>query len=169
MDQYRSRSPDRTRNRNRNRDSEQNESRQPSYGKKPEKPSGHFRFEDLDIWKLAMEIAGGMFDMADDPGVKIGRLMAETLIECAVEIAGNIADGSATSSDEEFDDALVRARRYIHRAASMMFLLDRRGLIPESVMAQNLEQLNILNRKMYSFQKSLRGETKKSGGYSGSR
>jgi len=26
-----------------------------------------------------------------------------------------------------------------------------------------------LNRKMYSFQKSLRGETKKSGGYSGSR
>ncbi|HSO67682.1 MAG TPA: four helix bundle protein, partial [Desulfatirhabdiaceae bacterium] len=144
------------------RDSESDKSRQPAYRNKSEKPSGRFRFEELDIWKMAMDISDTLFDISDELEGGQGHQVAEKLMGFAMEIAGNIADGSASSSDMEFDEALVNARRYIHRAASMMFLLDRRELISESVMDQNLEQLNILSRKMYSLQKSLRGESKHS-------
>ncbi|MFZ3048915.1 MAG: four helix bundle protein [Desulfatirhabdiaceae bacterium] len=160
MDQHRTRPTARIPNRNRNRDSEPTESRQLFHQNKPEKPSGRFRFEELDIWKMAMDISDTLFDMSDELEAGQGHQVAEKLIEFAMEIAGNIADGSASSSDMEFDEALVNARRYVHRAASMMFLLDRRELISQSVMDQNLEQLNILSRKMYSLQKSLRGERK---------
>ena len=70
-----------------------------------------FRFEDLDIWKLAIEIANELFDIADALVAKHLYSFAEQLRDAGMSISNNISEGSGSYSNKEFAHFLNIARR----------------------------------------------------------
>lgn len=62
----------------------------------------HFRFEDLDIWKDAIDISDKLFDYSDKAEEKRCFRFAEQLRAAALSISNNIAEGSGSFSDKEF-------------------------------------------------------------------
>jgi four helix bundle protein len=61
-----------------------------------------FRFEQLDIWKEAIEVSDIMFDYAEIADNKRLYKFSEQLRAAALSISNNIAEGSGSFSDKEF-------------------------------------------------------------------
>jgi len=58
-----------------------------------------FRFQDLKIWKLAIQIADELFDIADGLDQKRLYRFAEQLRSAGMSMSNNIAEGSGSSSN----------------------------------------------------------------------
>lgn len=55
-----------------------------------------FRFKDLEIWKLSIEISNRLFDIADEPEqMKLFRF-ADQLRGSGMSISNNISEGSGS-------------------------------------------------------------------------
>ena len=70
-----------------------------------------FRFQDLKIWELAIEIADSLFDVADDLEQKKLYRFADQLRGAGMSMSNNIAEGSGSTSKKEFKQFLNMARR----------------------------------------------------------
>ena len=70
-----------------------------------------FRFQDLKIWQLAIEIADDLFDIADELEQKKLFRFAEQLRGSGMSMSNNIAEGSGSLSKKEFKNFLNIARR----------------------------------------------------------
>jgi four helix bundle protein len=90
-----------------------------------------FRFQDLDIWKLAMEIANDLFDIADELETRKLFRFAEQLRAAGMSMSNNIAEGSGFTSNKEFNQFLNIARRSTFENANISILLEMRNLISE--------------------------------------
>ena len=114
-----------------------------------------FRFQDLRIWQLSIDIANGLFDIAD--GLERKRLyrFAEQLRGAGMSMSNNIAEGSGSSSKKEFKQFLNIARRSTFENANILILLHLRNLISEDQLDDFLAKLDSLCRQITSFQKSL--------------
>jgi len=80
---------------------------------------------------------------------------AEQLRGSAMSMSNNIAEGSGSTSNNEFRQFLNIARRSTFENANITIILNRRKLLEEKEMNILLEQLDILCRKITNFQKSL--------------
>jgi four helix bundle protein len=118
-----------------------------------------FRFEDLEIWRMAIEVANLLFDVADELEAKKLYRFAEQLRGAGLSMANNIAEGSGSTSNREFIQFLNIARRSTFENANMLIIFDRRKLIPRPRRDQILERLDHLSRKITSFQRTLRART----------
>ena len=118
-----------------------------------------FRFEDLEIWRIAIEVAELLFDLADELETKKLFRFAEQLRGAGLSMANNIAEGAGSTSDREFIQFLNIARRSTFENANMLIIFDRRRLIPRTRRDQLLERLDHLSRKITSFQRTLRVRT----------
>lgn len=114
-----------------------------------------FRFEDLEIWKLAIEIADKLFDIADDLEKRKLFRFAEQLRGAGMSMSNNIAEGSGSTSNKEFKQFLNIARRSTFENANIIIILNRKKLVEENQKNDLLKQLDILCRKITNFQKSL--------------
>jgi four helix bundle protein len=74
-----------------------------------------FRFQDLKIWQLAIQIADELFDIADNLDKKRLYRFAEQLRGAAMSSPNNIAEGSGSSSKKEFIQFLNVARRSTYK------------------------------------------------------
>jgi len=115
-----------------------------------------FRFQDLEIWQMAMEIAEGLFDIADELEEKRLYRFADQLRGAGMSISNNIAEGSGSTSKKEFIRFLNIARRSTFENANILFLLRRRNLIGEDTLELLLDRLDHLCRMITNFQNSLR-------------
>jgi four helix bundle protein len=88
-----------------------------------------FRFQDLEIWKLAIEIADDLFD---------------------------IAEGSGSNSKREFHQFVNIAKRSTFENANILILLNRRKIVTYSRLEDLHEKLDHLCRKITNFQKTLK-------------
>jgi four helix bundle protein len=70
-----------------------------------------FRFQDLKIWQLSIEIADQLFDIADTLEQKRLYKFAEQLRGAGMSMSNNIAEGSGSTSKKEFKHFLNMARR----------------------------------------------------------
>jgi four helix bundle protein len=70
-----------------------------------------FRFQDLKIWELAIQIADELFDIADGLDQKRLYRFAEQLRGAGMSMSNNIAEGSGSSSKKEFKE-MKYAMRY---------------------------------------------------------
>ena len=61
-----------------------------------------FRFQDLEIWQLAIELADELFDIADDLEKRKLFRFAEQLRGSGMSMSNNIAEGSGSISKNEF-------------------------------------------------------------------
>jgi four helix bundle protein len=70
-----------------------------------------FRFQDLKIWELAIEIVDKLFDIADKLESKKLYRFAEQLRGAGMPMSNNISEGSGSTSNNEFIQFLNIARR----------------------------------------------------------
>ncbi len=115
-----------------------------------------FRFQDLKIWQLAIEIADKLFDIADDLESRKLFRFAEQLRAAGMSMSNNIAEGSGSSSKKEFKNFLNIARRSTFENANILILLGRRNLITSNQLDENLNNLDKLCRQITNFIKSLK-------------
>jgi four helix bundle protein len=114
-----------------------------------------FRFEDLEVWRIAIEVAELLFDVADELERRKLYRFAEQLRGAALSASNNIAEGSGSTSKREFSQFLNIARRSTFENANMLIVLDRRNLITRTRRDQLLERLDHLSRKIISIQRTL--------------
>jgi len=114
-----------------------------------------FRFQDLKIWQLAIEIADELFNLADVLEQKRLYRFAEQLRGAGMSMSNNIAEGSGSSSKKEFKQFLNMARRSTFENANILILLKRRDLITEEYLSNLLDKLDHLCRQITNFQSSI--------------
>ena len=115
-----------------------------------------FRFQDLKIWQLAIQIADELFDIADELEKRKLYRFADQLRGAGMSMSNNIAEGSGSSSKKEFIQFLNIARRSTFENANILILLQRRDLLSKETLDRLLEKLDSLSRQITSFQNSLR-------------
>ncbi len=116
---------------------------------------GRFRFQDLKIWQLAIEIANELFDVAYDLEQKKLYRFDDQLRGAGMSMSNNIAEGSGSSSKKDFKQFLNIARRSTFENANILILLKRRDLITEKELEKLLDKLDHLCRQITNFQSSL--------------
>ena len=114
-----------------------------------------FRFQDLKIWQLAIQIAYELFNIADELEEKKLYRFAEQLRGAAMSMSNNIAEGSGSSSKKEFKQFLNTARRSTFENANILILLQMRNLITKDSLDKFLDELDHLCRQITNFQNSL--------------
>jgi four helix bundle protein len=114
-----------------------------------------FRFQDLKIWQLAIQIADELFDIADELEEKKLYRFAEQLRGAGMSMSNNIAEGSGSSSKKEFKQYLNMARRSTFENANILILLQKRNLISNERLDVFLTYLDRLCRQITNFQGSL--------------
>ena len=114
-----------------------------------------FRFQDLKIWQLAIEIANELFDVADEMEQRRLYRFADQLRGAGMSMSNNIAEGSGSSSKKEFKQFLNMARRSTFENANILILLRKRDLITERVLEKLLDKLDHLCRQIINFQSTL--------------
>jgi four helix bundle protein len=115
-----------------------------------------FRFQDLKIWQLAIEIANELLDLADLLETKRLYRFAEQLRGAAMSMSNNIAEGSGSVSNNEFHQFLNIARRSTFENANILILLGMRKLIEEEKLDRLLDGLDKLCRQITNFQRTLK-------------
>jgi four helix bundle protein len=115
-----------------------------------------FRFQDLKIWQLAIEIANELFEIADILEAKRLYRFAEQLRGAAMSMSNNIAEGSGSSSKKEFSQFLNIARRSTFENANILILLQMRDLLQKKTLDKHMDRLDHLCRQITNFQKSLK-------------
>jgi len=115
-----------------------------------------FRFQDLKIWQLAIEIADELFDIADELEKKKLYRFAEQLRASGMSMSNNIAEGSGSSSKKEFRSFLNIARRSTFENANILIILERRKLLKTGQLEKNLDDLDKLCRQITNFRKSIK-------------
>jgi len=115
-----------------------------------------FRFQDLKIWQLSIQIADELLDVAENLEKKRLYRFAEQLRGAAMSAPDNIAEGSGSSFKKEFIHFLNMARRSTYENANIVILLERRGLISTKYLTQPLDKLDHLCRQVTNFQTSLK-------------
>ena len=114
-----------------------------------------FRFQDLRIWQLSIQIANELFDIADNLEERRLYRFAEQLRGAGMSMPNNIAEGSGSDSKKEFKRFLNIARRSTFENANILILISKRQLISEERLNDLLIELDSLCRQITSFQKTL--------------
>jgi len=114
-----------------------------------------FRFQDLEIWKLAIEIADELFDIADELEKKHLFRFAEQLRGAGMSMSNNIAEGSGSEWKKEFKNFLNIARRSAFENANILIILNRRKLVIDAIVERLLDKLDKECRMITNFKKTL--------------
>ena len=114
-----------------------------------------FRFEDFEVWELAVEIGDLLLDIADDMEKRRLFAFADQLRRAALSVSNNIAEGSGSDSGADFAHFLNMAKRSAFENANMLIVFRRRGLVDSEYAEQILELLDQEARKLSNFIKSL--------------
>lgn len=78
------------------------------------------RFEDLPVWKSAIQLAGQCEDLLDAAGGLISRGKADQLDRCSLSVSNNIAEGFERGTTRELLAFLYIARGSAGETRSMM-------------------------------------------------
>jgi four helix bundle protein len=120
---------------------------------RPQRP--HWRFEDLQIWNNACELAVDFHRIAD--GLDRRRLYryAEQLRAAGLSLPNNIAEGSGSIHKQEFVQFLNIARRSLFEDASMLLVFEKLQLLKETETDKLLWDCDMLSRGITNFSRSL--------------
>ena len=118
-------------------------------------PMAKFRFQDLTIWQQAIKQSDQLLDLADLLEEKKRFRFAEQLRGAALSISNNIAEGSGSSSNQDFARFLNFAHRSAFEVANILIILNRREMVSKEVLDNGMEDLDMLCRQITRFKQSL--------------
>jgi four helix bundle protein len=116
----------------------------------------HFRFEDLEIWQLAKQLAIKFHKLADRLDKRRLYRYAEQLRGAGLSLTNNIAEGSGSTHTQEFKQFLNITRRSLFEDASMLMVFESLSLFSPSEIDELLTDCDVLSRKITNFSRSLR-------------
>jgi len=114
-----------------------------------------FRFESLEIWKLAVSISDKLFDVADSLREMKRYKFADQLDSAVLSISNNIAEGSGSFSDKDFANFLNISRRSLFECANIIAILQMRNIISNEEKEQFFTELDKFSRMITNFRKTL--------------
>lgn len=115
----------------------------------------HFRFEDLEIWHLARNLAVKLHKLAEQLDKKRLYRYAEQLRAAGLSLTNNIAEGSGSTHNREFQQFLNIARRSLFEDTSMLMVFETLGLFDSADLDELLTDCDILSRKITNFSRTL--------------
>jgi len=115
----------------------------------------HFRFEDLEVWQLARELAVKFHHLADELDQRKYHRYAEQLRAAGLSLTNNIAEGSGSVHTAEFRQYLNIARRSVFEDASMLMVFESLQLVAKAEVDRLLGDCDELSRKITNFGRSL--------------
>ena len=108
----------------------------------------HFRFQDLEVWQDACDLAVSCHQIADALGDRKWCRYAEQLRAAGLSPSNNIAEGSASHHDKEFIQFLNIARRSAAELASMALTFERMKITDDLRTSEILEMSDKVARKL---------------------
>ena len=125
----------------------------PAVGSFPSRP--HWRFEDLEIWHAARDLAVKFHKLAHRLNDRRLYRYAEQLRAAGLSLSNNIAEGSGSTHKREFVQFLNIARRSLFEDASMLLVFEKLGLFESGEISGLLIDCDVLSRKITNFSRSL--------------
>ena len=114
-----------------------------------------FRFESLEIWKLAIDYANKLYDIANKFPKQEQFALADQLRRAAVSISNNIVEGSGSSTAKGFCSFLSFSIRSTLETVNVLYFAQNRGYITEKQRKILYTEAEKLIRKIRAFQKTL--------------
>jgi len=115
----------------------------------------HWRFEDLEIWNKALDLAVKFHLIAERLDKRRLYRYAEQLRAAGLSISNNIAEGSGSTHKQEFIQFLNITRRSLFEDASMLLVFERLGLLESSEVDDLLWDCDEESRKITNFSRTL--------------
>lgn len=114
-----------------------------------------FRFEDLEIWQEAIQIAHLLFKIANELEQKKLWRFADQVRGVGLSIPNNISESTGTFLLREQQQLLRYSRRECFEAANMTVLLLMEDLIEEDLKNNLFERLDLESRRIQAYSDSL--------------
>ncbi len=115
----------------------------------------HWRFEDLEIWSKAVNLALKFHRIADRLDKRRLHRYAEQLRAAGLSISNNIAEGSGSTHKQEFIQFLNITRRSLFEDASMLLVFERLRLLENTEVDELLWDCDEESRKITNFSRTL--------------
>jgi len=116
----------------------------------------HWRFQDLEIWRLSKDLAVKFHLVADRLSERKLFRYAEQIRAAGPSLSNNIAEGSGSAHRQEFIQFLNIARRSLFEDASMLLVFEDLGLVEPQEIDELLRDCDVLSRKITAFSRTLR-------------
>jgi len=107
----------------------------------------HWRFEDLEIWNKAADLAVKFHRIAERLDRRRLYRYAEQLRAAGLSISNNIAEGSGSIHKQEFIQYLNITRRSLFEDASMLLVFEKLGLLDSTEVDELLWDCDEESRK----------------------
>jgi len=115
-----------------------------------------FRFEELEIWKLALEYAEEIYDLLDRLPISERYNVNEQLRRSALSISSNIAEGAGSSTTKNFASFLNISIASVFETVGILFFAEKRKYISEEKRIMLYKKAELLVKKTRSFKNSLK-------------
>jgi len=115
-----------------------------------------FRFENLEVWKMATEIGHRIADLSDGIDALGKTTFAERLRSSSWQISGILAEGSSCPTKSEFAVYVGRARGATLEIANLVIFFGDRELISEVDEAALVNMLKRESKMLDNFRQSLK-------------
>ena len=109
----------------------------------------------LQVWQKAILLVEKIYIISSNFPENEKYGLTSQIRRCAVSISANIAEGTGRDSDADFDKFLKIAVGSLYELDSHIEVALLVGYIPESIKDEILEQLDEINRMLYSLRKHL--------------
>ncbi|HXT64197.1 MAG TPA: four helix bundle protein [Pyrinomonadaceae bacterium] len=116
----------------------------------------HYRFEDLEIWQRAKELAVKFHKLSEQLDRRRLYRYAEQLRAAGLSLTNNIAEGSGSIHVQEFKQFLNITRRSLFEDASMLMVFEALGLFAAAEIDDLLTDCDVLSRKITNFSRAFK-------------
>ncbi len=114
-----------------------------------------FRFESLEIWKLAIEYADELYETTKYfPKDEIYALSSQ-LKRAAVSISNNIAEGSGSATNKNFSSFIDISIKSTLETVNIIYFAEKRAYMDVEKRKDIYSKAENLIKKMRAFKKSL--------------
>jgi four helix bundle protein len=115
-----------------------------------------YKFEQLEVWKLALDYIDLIYKVAENLPRSEDYNLTSQVTRAATSIALNIAEGSQGQSDAEQARFLGMAIRSLIETVACQQIMQRRGYFQdEGLLKKMYDDSQVLAKKLQSFRKSL--------------
>ena len=114
-----------------------------------------FRFENLEVWKMATEIGHRVADLADRIASEGKTSYADRLRSESLSISSILAAGSAFPTKWVFSEFVGRARAATLELANLIIFFAERELLSEAEEAELVNMLKRESKMLDNFRQSL--------------
>jgi four helix bundle protein len=116
-----------------------------------------FKFENLDVWQLALEYIDLVYELAEKLPRSEDFNLKSQIIRAATSISLNIAEGSTGQSDAEQNRFLGLAIRSLIETVACLRIIERRNYLSDDKILSNIDlKAQTLAKKLHTFRKTLK-------------